>query len=304
MSLKKKTREFRHWMGWAFFILLERLVTYLPLEVIYFFSEKLGSIAYYLPTGYGNRVLKHLHLAFDKEKGRQEIEDIARDVGRNLLKEFLELQHVVFLPHGDIRRLIPMEGKENLDSALAQRKGVIAVSAHFGNFALLCAKIAVEGYTFNVIVKEPKDHKIARRLQEYRDILRMKTIPAEPGNRCVRMTLKSLRNNEIVCFIVDEDKRSGGVFVDFFGHPAATATGPAVMSLRTGAPIVPMFIIRQASNENKVIIGPPMKVEKTGDKRMDILSNTAKFTKIIEDYVRRYPSQWSWINSRWKTQPK
>jgi KDO2-lipid IV(A) lauroyltransferase len=132
----------------------------------------------------------------------------------------------------------------------------------------------------------------------------MRIIPYKPKDKCIKMILKSLRNNEIVCFIADENDPSGGVLVDFFGHPAPTVTGPAVFSLRTGAEIVPMFLIRQEGNKNKLIIDPAIDIELTGDKKKDTLSITIRFTNIIEDYVRLYPSQWPWINQRWRIRHK
>jgi len=307
MNLKKKRKELRHLIGWGFFKIIEWLISHSPLSILYFLSEKLGCIIYYLPIlGYKKRVLKHLDFVFGREKNNAEKKEIAKGVGKNLFKVFLEMQHVAYLSEEKIRNLISMEGRGNINAALAKGKGVIAISAHLGNFAILGAKLAVEGYAFNIIVKDPKDPRIASRLREHGSEVssRFAIIPFKPQEQCIKRTLKCLRNNEIVCFIVDENKPSGGVFVDFFGHPAATATGPAIFSLRTGAAIVPMFIIRQEDNKNRVIIEPSIDIERTGDKKKDILSITARFTKVIEDYIRRYPSQWSWINKRWKTQPE
>ncbi|MFB0528154.1 MAG: lysophospholipid acyltransferase family protein, partial [bacterium] len=96
----------------------------------------------------------------------------------------------------------------------------------------------------------------------------------------------------------------GGVFVDFFGRPAGTVIGPAVMALRTGAPIVPVFNVRQGVNKHKVIIGPPVELEISGNQEKDILTVTAKITKVIEEFVRQYPTHWWWFHNRWRAKPK
>lgn len=303
-GLKKKKREFRYWIGWIIYNIFEWVVTRLPLKVIYFFSERLGILAYYLSPGYRNKILYNLNFALGNEKSNEEIKRIAKDVGRSLFKLFFEMQHIIALPAEEIKGIISLEGKENLDTALAKGRGVIAVSAHLGNFTIMGPKLAAEGYPFNIITKDLVDPRIVKRLNEYANALHMRIIPYKPQDKCVKMILKSLRNNEIVCFIADENDPSGGVLVDFFGHPAPTVTGPAVFSLRTRAEIVPMFLIRQEVNKNKLIIDPAIDIDLTGDKKKDTLSITKRFTNIIEDYIRLYPSQWPWINQRWRIRHK
>ena len=112
--------------------------------------------------------------------------------------------------------------------------------------------------------------------------------------------LNCLRKNEIICFIADENKRRGGVEVDFFGHNTPTAVGPAVLSLRTGAALVPLFIVRQKDNTHKIIIEPALECNLSGNKSEDIHTLTSAFTKRIEFYIREYPDQWLWTNRRWK----
>ncbi|MDY6856987.1 MAG: lysophospholipid acyltransferase family protein [Thermodesulfobacteriota bacterium] len=299
-GFKKKKKEFRYWIGWIIYNIFEWIMTRLPLKHIYFFSEKLGIIAYYLSPGYRRKILNNINFALGNEKSKEEIKRISKDVGRGLFKLFFEMQHIIALPAEKIKDIISLEGKENLDTALAKGKGVIAVSAHLGNFTILGPKLAAEGYSFNIITKDLVDPRIVKRLNEYANTLHMKIIPYKPQDKCIKIILKSLRNNEIVCFIADESYPSGGVFVNFFGHPAPTATGPAVFSLRTGAEIVPMFLIRHEANKNKLIIDPAIDIELSGDKKKDTVSITERFTNIIEDYIRLYPSQWPWINKRWR----
>ena len=97
---------------------------------------------------------------------------------------------------------------------------------------------------------------------------------------------------------------SGGVFVDFFGQKAATATGPVVFAMRTKAPIVPMFVVRQKDDTHKIIIEPPLKLEEPADDKTMIQRNTEKITQVIERYIRKYPQEWGWMHRRWKSQPK
>jgi KDO2-lipid IV(A) lauroyltransferase len=112
--------------------------------------------------------------------------------------------------------------------------------------------------------------------------------------------MSSLRNNEIVCLLADENKKDSETVVEFFGHPAPTAIGPAVLSLRTGALIVPIFIVRHADLTHTIFIEPHLTPVLTGNISEDIFTITTAYTKVIEHYVRKYPDQWFWVNRRWK----
>ncbi len=101
--------------------------------------------------------------------------------------------------------------------------------------------------------------------------------------------------------LADIDTKVDGVFVDFFGHPAYTPIGPVSIALRTGAGLLPAFIVRQNDDTHKLIIERELKLITTGNLAEDIKVNTSAFTKIIESYIRKYPEQWIWFHNRWKT---
>jgi len=122
----------------------------------------------------------------------------------------------------------------------------------------------------------------------------------KPWNEALRKILACLRRNEIICLVADEKKRRSKVDVDFFGQSAATALGPAVISVRTGSPVVPVFIVRNGDGTHTIYIEAPLDRHVTGDRKEDERILTAAYTKVIERYVRAYPEQWSWINNRWR----
>ena len=96
----------------------------------------------------------------------------------------------------------------------------------------------------------------------------------------------------------------GGIYVDFFGQKAATATGPVIFALRTGAPIVPMFTIREGKEKHRVIIEEPMELIKKETDEETIYFNTVRITNLIEKYIRKYPDERGWMHRRWKSRPK
>ncbi len=119
----------------------------------------------------------------------------------------------------------------------------------------------------------------------------------------MRTMLRSLKRNEIVGILIDQNMAwYEGVFVDYFGRPACTTNGLALLALHTGAPVLPGYIVRLPDGRYRFVIGPEVEVTRTGDRDADVLANTQRFTKVIEETVRQYPDQWFWVHQRWKTQ--
>ncbi len=247
--------------------------------------------------------LESLNIAFGQEKSVQEIDVVIRDCFENLGRGMIEL--IYFMEHPKmISQRVFFEGKEFLDEAFKSGRGVIAVSAHFGNFPLMLLRFAREGYKTNAIIRPARDQEIEKKFFKQRSKLGLNTIYSQPRRECVETSLKVLRQNELLFIPLDQNfGNGGGVFVDFFGQKAATATGPVVFAMRTKAPIVPMFVIRQKDDTHKIMIEPPLKLEELTDDKEMIQRNTAKITQVIERYIRQYPQEWSWMHRRWKSRP-
>jgi KDO2-lipid IV(A) lauroyltransferase len=244
-----------------------------------------------------------LQIAFGQTKSKKEIEDIVRKCFDNFGKGMVEL--IYFMAHPPmIKEKVRIEGKERLDEALKGGKGVILVSAHFGNFPLMLLRLAQEGYKINAIIRSTRDPKIEEYFFKQRSQLGLNTIYSQPRKQCVDNTIRALRNNELVFIPLDQNFGNGaGVFVDFFGHQAATATGPVVFAQRTGAPILPIFVVREKDDDHLVTIEPQLILEERATDDEMVRANVAKITKLIETYIRRYPHEWGWMHRRWKSKP-
>jgi KDO2-lipid IV(A) lauroyltransferase len=177
---------------------------------------------------------------------------------------------------------------------------VIALGAHFGSFTLLGTRLAIEGYPFNLIVNVGRFRKLWGRFAYYQGIVGQQTIPLKPVSASIKKSLNCLHRNEILYIVADEQQRRGGLPVPFFGQVAYTPPGPAIFSLKTGAPILPMFVLRDDELNRTLVIKSPLQFERTKDEKKDIERLTSQFTKAIEETVRQYPSQWAWLNRRWK----
>lgn len=219
---------------------------------------------------------------------------------QNLGKTVVEFMRFPKTSQKLIQEYVEFEGIHHIENALSLGNGAIILTGHFGNWELLAASISTKIAPLTPIVREIRSPRLNDLVKEYRKKAGYSTIDRNTG---VRDALRCLRSNNLLGIVADVDTTVNGVFVDFFGRPAYTPYSPIVFALKTGAAILPAFIIRQPDGSHKAIIEPPMVLEQTDEKEQDIIENTQKFTKIIETYIRKYPEQWIWMHERWKTQP-
>ena len=206
----------------------------------------------------------------------------------------------------EMLKRISVEGLEHLDQALSQGRGVVAVTAHLGNFPLMIGCLALKGYSSTVILKPPRDQKLNSYFSHrWENISGARIIYSMPRQQCIQESLKTLRGNGLLFILPDQNFGDDGrVFVPFFGRPAATGTGALVFARRSGAAVVPVFMIRQSDGTHKIIIEKPLDIQEAATEEEALLIHTRKLTATIERYVRQYPDQWLWFHKRWKTRPQ
>jgi KDO2-lipid IV(A) lauroyltransferase len=302
--MQKTLIKIRYWLtdffaiGFLTFSIL--IFRVLPPKALIFMAKIIGTTAFHFLKKYRERVIGNLSVAFGAEKDFNEIKKLARNVFFHFTLTPLETIYLIAVPFGRFILNIKIRGKEYLDAALAQGNGVIGLGAHLGSFTLLGTRLAAEGYPFNVIINEGNFPKFMKSLITYQRRVGQKFFPPKPETASVKKSLNCLHRNEILYLIADEQQRRGGLPVPFFGQIAYTPPGPAIFSFKTGAIILPMFVLREDETKRTLVIGNPIEIERTGDEKKDIERLTAKFTKIIEETIRQYPHQWAWLNRRWK----
>lgn len=274
----------------------------IPLFFLYAFADFIGRMGYTFARKHRAIAIESLTLAFGKEKSKEQIEKIAGDCFCSMASTAVEFFMFMRCP-SRIKKFVEIEGLHHLDEALSRGKGVVALSAHFGSFPLLLSRLALAGYPMHSVLRRMRDERLDKLFEKKRDRMGVGSIYTQPRQECVAQCLKSLRKNEIVFIQLDQNFGTGGVFVDFFGVKAATATGPIVLSVRTGASIVPMFIHRVKGPKHKIVIQPPLTVHKDTMGENNLVSTVAEFTLMIENYIRKYPHEWGWIHKRWKARP-
>jgi len=198
--------------------------------------------------------------------------------------------------------LMATEGLEHYRAAQAQGRGVLVLTAHLGAWELSSFGHSLQGYPMKFVVRPLDNAPLNRLVNHYRGLHGNQPIAK---GEFARGLLQAMAANQTVGILLDQNSSPPqGVFVPFFGRPACTALGPAKIALRTGAAVVPGFTVWEAAQRRYVLyFEPALELVRSGDEDADIVANTARFTAVIERWVRRYPEQWLWVHRRWKTRP-
>jgi KDO2-lipid IV(A) lauroyltransferase len=245
--------------------------------------------------------LRNLELAFPEMSARQRVA-ILRSEYRNLgflLAEFCKMPDYTA---ATASQFIRYEGLENYLHAREKGKGVLVLTGHLGAWELSSFYHSLMGMPMGMVIRRLDNPLVDAFVNRIRCLR---------GNRVIhkddfaRGLIASMRAGETVGILMDTNMTPPqGVFVPFFGVPACTASGMARIAAKTGAAVVPGFLLWEGTERKYVLhFGEELEVVHTGDAEQDVLVNTAAFTAAMEGYVRQYPEQWLWMHRRWKTRP-
>jgi KDO2-lipid IV(A) lauroyltransferase len=244
---------------------------------------------------------RNLALAFP-EKSRRERARILRGVFTTFGRQLAEVCLFPKYTPENVSEVVVYDGFENFERALARGKGVLFLTAHVGAWELSAFAHSLHGHPLHVVMRPLDNIYLDRLTRLYRTKHGNQMIDKDDN---VRGLLQAMKAGETVGILMDTNMTPPqGVFVDFFGIPACTASGMARIAMRTDAAVVPGFTIWDPGlRKYRLRFDPAIDLVCTGDDDADIIANTARFTKVIEEYVRRYPDQWLWVHRRWKTRP-
>jgi len=245
--------------------------------------------------------LRNLAMAFP-EKSRRERARILRGEFTSLGRQLAEVCQFPRYTLKNVTQVIVYDGLENYERAFARGKGVLFLTSHFGGWELSAFTHSMYGHRMHVIMRPMDNVYLDRLIRRYRMMHGNTMVDKDDF---VRGLLGAMKKGEVVGILMDTNMTPPqGIFVDFFGIPACTASGLARIALRTDAAVVPTFTIWDpVLRKYRLRFDPAVELVRTGDQEADIVTNTQRFTKIIEDYVRKYPDQWLWVHRRWKTRP-
>lgn len=263
------------------------------------FCGALGVIAYGLAKKSKAQTIKHLTLVFGSEKDAAEIKWMSRDVFRMLGKnagDILRAAGVSSLE--ELNQFVVMKGFDNFEVANARGNGVVFVACHMGAFEFQITSMALRKLNFMVIGTPLKDKRLNDLMWRHRN---KNGTNAVERDKATFPMLKTLRSGGSVALLIDQDTKVKSTFVDFFGMPASTPIGPALLALKTGAAVLPAFSHLGEDGLQHIEILPEIALRNTGNEEADIQFNTQVFTNCIEARIRKYPTQWVWMHERWKT---
>ena len=291
----------REWLEYAVVWTLVKLLGALPRRAARAVGAGVGAAAFLLLGRLRRTGLRNLEIAFPN-KTTHEREQILRTLYRNLgwlLGEFCQMPKFT---RENTQSFLRCEGLEHYLVARDRGKGVLILTGHLGAWELSSYYHSLMGYPMSIVI---------RRLDNLRVDHLVNTIRCLHGNQVLhkddfaRGLLAAMRKGETVGILMDTNMTPPqGVFVPFFGKLACTASGMARVAAKTGAAVLPGFMVwEQAEQKYVLCFGKEIPVVSTGDDEADALTNTARFTEVIEEYVRQYPEQWLWVHRRWKTRP-
>lgn len=261
-------------------------------------GDVLGALVFHATGMRKKLVMEHMARVFGMTGDSEELRAMSRSVYRQLGRTAVEHARLLAGRTSDLRDRLDVSGEAHIARARNRGRGVILVTGHFGYWELLGATVAMLGYPITVVAKKLHNPAVDGLVHAGRERLGMAVATMDKAPAAV---YRALRRNECVGLLADQDAGSGGVFVDFLGMRASTYQGPALFALRTGAPIVPCFIIRSGPERHRVCFETPIEAIPTGDEPADIARITQAYTDVLARYIMDYPDHWFWVHRRWKT---
>ena len=266
------------------------------------FAQKIGQFiavfAYYFIPVRKKHVINMLAVSFP-EKSKDEIKNIAKNTYKNFMKTVVEMVFFPVLSDETIKNMLVYENENVITDALAKGKGMIFMSAHFGNWELTALSFS-KMHPMSVMVATQSNPLVDEMINGIRTKKGFKTINKD-DKMAFRSIIKTLRANETVAFLADQDAGKQGIFVPFFGRLASTPKGPALFAIKTGCPVVAAFGVRQPDQKVKVTLAE-IPLPDTGDEEEDIKIINTVYSRHLEDAVRKNPDHWFWFHRKWKTQ--
>jgi KDO2-lipid IV(A) lauroyltransferase len=228
----------------------------------------------------------------------KEHRNIARRCFSELAKNAVEFLRFPALSLKRIEKLIEYDGLEHLASALAQGRGVVGVSAHFGNFDLAICSEALRGIPVVAITRQQSSKGVNRFWMEIRQKTGLELLPAKGSALKIG---RALRKKKAVAIVIDQHMPEGrGINVPFFGRPAATIHAPAILALAAKCPILTVSIERLAHGRHRIVYDRALAYTPSGDRQKDIESITLRLNQWLEKRIRQRPDHWLWLHRRWK----
>jgi KDO2-lipid IV(A) lauroyltransferase len=291
----------REWLEYAPVWLLAKFLGLLPRAAGRAIGIAIGRAVYCLHPRLRRVGMRNLELAMP-ELAPADRRRIVRGVFTTLGRQLADFAQLPRMTAANVSDLVFYEGLEHYLEAQARGRGVLFVTAHLGGWEIGSYAHSLYGYPIRIVIRELDNRRLNRFVDRYRTASGNQTFGKQDFARGL---IAAMREGETVGILMDTNMTPPqGVFVPFFGIAACTASGLARVALKTDAAVVPGFTVwDEAAGKYCIHFEPALQLIRSGDEEQDTIANTALFTSIIEQYVRRYPDQWLWVHRRWKSRP-
>jgi len=278
------------------------LLGLIPIRVGQFLGRMLGRFLGIAAVGPMKSSLNGLRMVFGDRMSEKELRRLNRRVVLHFAQMLFEVPHIFKLNVKNLHRYAYFENEEVLTEALAKGKGCFILTGHFGNWELMSAATALRFQTSGIAVARPADFAPVEGL-----LMRLRTrfgTEIIPKKKAMKKLLMGTRTNKAMGILLDQNVDwYEGVFVQFMGQRACTNKGLALIAMKTGSPVVPVFSVRQPDGRYRIVFENEVDLVRSESKLADTEENTAEFNRIINKYIYWYPDQWFWFHKRWKTRP-
>jgi len=264
-------------------------------------GASLGSLAHGLMKSRRQLAFDNLKQGLGDSLTDEQITEIVRNVFRNIGRMFIEFARFGKTRPEDVNRIVVGEGAEGFRQALEEGNGGFLATAHFGNWELLGAWVAAQGFPVDLLVATQHNPLIDSMINGFRTSMGVGIVRLATSSRGV---FKTLRANRIAATAPDQHAPADTVIMDFFGRPASIARGPALFAIRCNCPVIPVLLRRERYDRHVLIAGELIYPPNSGDEEADVRTMTTRYVRFIEENIRRYPDQWLWTHNRWKLSKK
>ena len=291
----------REWLEFSATRVALKMLGTLPRPLARAVGASLTAIVFQFRPPLRRAAMFNLRLAFPDwtdARRRRAIRGLVRQIGW-MAGEFSQFPKYT---RQNIERMVVLDGFENFARARERGKGILFLTGHMSAWELAPFAHALYGHPLHFLVRPIDNPRVSALVNHYRCLSGNQPIDKK---QAARVIFRVLRDGGTVGILADlNTSLDEGTFVDFFGIPACTTTGLARIALRTDAGVVPSFLSwDQGLRKYRLRYERAIELVRTGDEERDVQENTARFTRVIEDYARAHPDQWLWVHKRWKTRP-
>jgi KDO2-lipid IV(A) lauroyltransferase len=294
-------KKLKNHLIYGFISLIVKFFNVLPRKIGILLGSSLGALAYQLYRTERNKAERHLCIAFGESLSGSERKIIIHRMFKNIMMNFVDVIRLPKYYKSELRPLIEIEGIEHFEQVYNRGRGLVAVTGHIGNFELLAAFAAGEGYKSAAVGRELYDSRLNKLLVSNREKVGVMNVDTKDSPLRI---MKLLKDGYALGVLIDTDStRVRGEMIPFFGRPANTPVGQSIIGLKAGAGFVPIVCIR-SKNGYKIIIKPEVTIIRTDDFDADMYNITKKCTEVLEEIITEYKDQWIWLHDRWRTKPE